>query len=184
MPRSAFYHNILGTISSTPLVLLCRVIPKQHAQVLVKLEFFNPVSSVVDRIGLAIIEAAERDGVLGLDSHIIEPTSGNTGIALAMVAAAKGYRITPKMSEPMGHERRAMLRGLNTNIILTSASLGMKGALQRVREISERDRHAWGPRQFEYPVNPAIHEQTTGPEIWTDSAGKVDVLVASVGTRE
>jgi len=182
MPRCTAYPSILGTIGSTPLVLLRRIMPREYAQVLVKLEFFNPLSSVKDRIGLAMVEAAERDGVLGPDSHIVEPTSGNTGIALAMVAAAKGYRVTLTMPESMSHERRAMLRGLNADLVLTPASLGMKGAVQRAHEIVEHDRQAWMPHQFENPANPAIHEETTGPEIWADTAGKVDVLIAGVGT--
>lgn len=183
MPSHTVFPNIVSTIGRTPLVRLNRVIPKGHATVLLKLEFFNPLSSVKDRIGRAMIEAAERDGkITPGTTHIIEPTSGNTGIALAFIAAAKGYRLTLTMPESMSHERRALLRALGANLELTPAPLGMRGAIQRARELLEQSINGWTPQQFDNPANPKIHEETTGPEIWADTQGKVDVIVAGVGT--
>jgi cysteine synthase A len=177
------YPNIISTIGRTPLVRLNHIIPADHATVLLKLEFFNPLSSVKDRIGRAMIETAEREGTINPDdTHIIEPTSGNTGIALAFVAAAKGYRITLAMPESMSHERRALLRGLGANLELTPAPLGMKGAIARAHELFLKTPGAWMPQQFSNPANPKIHQETTGPEIWSDTNGKVDVIVAGVGT--
>lgn len=176
------FPDILGTVGRTPLVWLKRLIPSAHARVLVKAEFFNPLASVKDRIGRAMIEDAERNGQIGQGSHIVEPTSGNTGIALAFVAAAKGYRITLVIPDSMSHERRAILRALGADFVLTPAKLGMKGAIARAKQLLETLPGAWMPRQFENPANPRIHETTTGPEIWTDTRGEVDIVIAGVGT--
>ncbi len=182
MFRKQIYPNIVQTTFATPLVQLQRVIPAEHATVLLKLEFFNPYSSVKDRIGRAMIEAAERDGRLTPETEIIEPTSGNTGIALAFVAAAKGYRLTLTMPESMSLERRGMLRALGANLVLTPAKDGMKGAIAKAEELVATTPNSWMPQQFENPANPAIHEATTGREIWEDSGGHVDMIVAGVGT--
>lgn len=176
------FPDILGTVGRTPLVWLKRLIPSAHARVLVKAEFFNPLASVKDRIGRAMIEDAERNGQIGQGSHIVEPTSGNTGIALAFVAAAKGYRLTLVIPDSMSHERRAILRALGADFVLTPAKLGMKGAIARAKQLLDTLPGAWMPRQFENPANPRIHETTTGPEIWTDTRGEVDIVIAGVGT--
>ena len=176
------YDNIVATTGNTPLVRLNRVIPPGHATVLGKCEFFNPLSSVKDRIGRSMIEAGERDGLVNADTHIIEPTSGNTGIALAFVCAGKGYRLTLTMPESMSMERRGLLRALGANVVLTPADQGMKGAIEKAAELVATTGNAWMPQQFENPSNPAIHEATTGPEIWDDTQGQADVLVAGVGT--
>ena len=172
MPHAKTYPSIVETTFDTPLVKLGRLIPAEHATVLLKLEFFNPFSSVKDRIGRAMIEAAEKSGVLRRDTKIIEPTSGNTGIALAFVAAAKGYDLTLTMPESMSVERRGMLRAMGAKLELTPAQQGMKGALARAQELAAATPHSWVPQQFENPANPAIHEQTTGPEIWADTGGR------------
>ncbi|MEN6493019.1 MAG: cysteine synthase A [Thermoguttaceae bacterium] len=182
MSRNKTYGDIVQTTFDTPLVKLRRVIPAGHATVLLKLEFFNPFSSVKDRIGRAMIEAAERDGILTADTQIIEPTSGNTGIALAFVAAARGYHLTLTMPESMSLERRGLLRALGANLVLTSAKDGMKGAIAKAQELAAATPNSWIPQQFENPANPAIHEQTTGREIWEDTQGRVDAIVAGVGT--
>lgn len=182
MLRNQTYANIIQTMFDTPLVQLLRLIPEGHASVLLKLEFFNPYSSVKDRIGRAMIEAAEREGRLTPQTQIIEPTSGNTGIALAFVAAAKGYRLTLTMPESMSLERRGMLRALGAQLVLTPAKDGMKGAIAKAEELVATTAGAWMPQQFENPANPVVHEETTGREIWEDTAGRVDMLVAGVGT--
>lgn len=182
MPHNKIFADVVGTTFDTPLVRLQRLIPADHATVLLKLEFFNPFSSVKDRIGRAMIETAEHAGLLHRDTHIIEPTSGNTGIALAFVAAAKGYRLTLAMPESMSLERRAMLQALGAQLVLTPAKDGMRGAIAKAQELAELTPNSWIPQQFENPANPAIHETTTGPEIWSDTKGKVDIIVAGVGT--
>ena len=164
------------------MIRINRLIPEDHATVFAKCEFFQPLNSVKDRIGVAMIEAAERDGLINADSHVVEPTSGNTGIALAFVCAAKGYKLTLTMPESMSIERRALLRAMGANLILTPAAEGMKGAINQASEIAENESNAWMPQQFENPANPAIHEATTGPEIWEDTGGRIDCIVAGVGT--
>ncbi len=175
------YANMIQTTYNTPLVKLNRVVP-EGATVLVKCEYFNPMASVKDRIGRAMIEAAEQTGTINKDTHIIEPTSGNTGIALAFVCAAKGYKLTLTMPDSMSMERRGLLRALGADLVLTPASEGMKGAIGKAGELVTRTDNAWMPQQFDNPANPDIHEQTTGAEIWNDTAGKVDMIVAGVGT--
>jgi len=182
MPRQQTYSDIVQTTFDTPLVKLGRLIPAGQATVLLKLEFFNPFSSVKDRIGRAMIEAAEKAGIVNRETQIIEPTSGNTGIALAFVAAAKHYHLTLTMPESMSLERRALLRALGANLVLTPAKDGMKGAIAKAQELAAATPNSWIPQQFENPANPAVHERTTGREIWEDTAGRVDVVVAGVGT--
>jgi cysteine synthase A len=178
-------------VGQTRLVRLNRVVPKGGAEVLLKLEFDNPLASVKDRIGKAMVEDAEAKGLIrpkgtkGADdqgTHIIEPTSGNTGIALAFVAAAKGYRLTLTMPETMSIERRALLKHLGANLVLTPGEKGMRGAVVRAQELVGETPDAWMPQQFDNPANPAIHETTTGPEIWADTGGKIDCIVSGVGT--
>jgi cysteine synthase A len=182
MQRSTTYHDITETIGSTPMVQLRKLVPADHATVFAKCEFFNPLNSVKDRIGKAMIQDAERSGKLTAKTHIIEPTSGNTGIALAFVCAAKGYRLTLTMPESMSEERRTLLRALGAQLVLTPAADGMRGAIARANELVEQDPDGWMPQQFENPANPAVHEQTTGPEIWNDTKGQIDAIVAGVGT--
>ncbi len=182
MPIGTTFDNVLGTVGNTPMIRINRLVPQEHATVFAKCEFFNPLNSVKDRIGLAMIEDAERSGRLTTDTHIIEPTSGNTGIALAFACAAKGYRLTLTMPESMSIERRALLRALGANLVLTPAADGMRGAISKAAELVASDPAGWMPQQFENPANPAIHERTTGPEIWTDSQGNIDAIVAGVGT--
>lgn len=176
------FSSITATVGNTPLVQLQRVVPAGGARVLLKLEFFNPLSSVKDRVGCAMIAAAERDNLLTPDTEIVEPTSGNTGIALAFVAASRGMRLTLVMPETMSVERRQLLAALGANLVLTPGTLGMNGAIERARDIATSRPNAWMPQQFENPANPQIHEATTGPEIWRDSGGRCDILVAAVGT--
>ena len=180
--RRQVYAGIIETTYQTPLVRINRLVPAGQATVLAKLEFFNPLASVKDRIGRAMIEQAERDGILTPETRIIEPTSGNTGIALAFVAAARGYKLTLTMPESMSLERRALLRALGAELVLTPAAAGMRGAIERAYELAQATPGAWVPQQFENPANPAIHEATTGPEIWADTGGKVDILISGVGT--
>lgn len=174
--------GILSAIGRTPLVALKTIVPRAHARVLVKCEFFNPLASVKDRIGWAMIRAAEASGELAPGMHIIEPTSGNTGIALAFVAAARGYRLTLTMPDSMSQERRALLRGLGADFELTPAAEGIRGAIRRAEQLASDTPGSWMPRQFDNPANPAIHETTTGPEIWEQSRGRIDLFVAGVGT--
>jgi len=182
MPRGKTYDNVLGTIGETPMVRLHKVIPAGGAEVYGKCEFFQPLNSVKDRIGLAMIEAGERGGHIKKDTHIIEPTSGNTGIALAFVCASRGYKLTLTMPESMSLERRALLRGLGAHIVLTSKAEGMRGAVAKASELVATTPNAWMPQQFENPANPDVHERTTGPEIWEDSGHNIDAFVSGVGT--
>ncbi len=182
--RGRIYENILETIGATPLIRLHRMAAEAgcQADIVGKCEFFNPLSSVKDRIGLAMIEAAERDGSLKPGGTIVEPTSGNTGIALAFVCAAKGYKLILTMPESMSMERRKMLHLLNASIELTPAAKGMPGAISKAEEIIQTRPDAVMLQQFSNPANPEIHRHTTAEEIWNDTNGQVDVLIAGVGT--
>ena len=176
------HNSILETVFNTPLVRLNRVAEGCVADVLVKMESHNPLGSVKDRIGLAMVEAAERDGHLKPGSIIIEPTSGNTGIALAFVAAAKGYRLILTMPESMSIERRMLLKALGAEMVLTPAERGMPGAIAKAEELLAETPNSFTPQQFNNPANPEIHRTTTAEEIWRDTDGKVDMIVAGVGT--
>ena len=182
--RGKVYDSILDTIGDTPLVGLPRLSEayQPKARVLAKLEFFNPISSVKDRIGVAMIDALEQAGKIGPDTVLIEPTSGNTGIALAFVAAARGLKLILVMPESMSIERRKMLALLGAELVLTPAEKGMKGAIAMAQELLERTPGAVCPSQFDNPANPEIHRKTTAEEIWNDTAGAVDIVVAGVGT--
>lgn len=176
------YNNIVETVGHTPLVRLNKVTQGVDATILLKCEFFNPLGSVKDRIGMSMIEDAERRGILKKDTVIIEPTSGNTGIALAFVAAAKGYKLILTMPETMSLERRTLLSMLGAKLVLTPGTEGMKGAIARAQALAAETPNSWIPQQFENPANPEIHRKTTAEEIWNDTDGKVDILVAAVGT--
>jgi cysteine synthase A len=182
--RGRIYDNILETIGATPLVRLHKLEARNgvKAELLAKLEFFNPLASVKDRIGLAMIEAAEAAGKIGPNTTIVEPTSGNTGIALAFVCAAKGYRLILTMPESMSLERRKMLLILGAKTELTPASTGMKGAIARAEALLKEIPDSFMPQQFDNAANPAVHRKTTAEEIWNDTAGRVDVLISGVGT--
>jgi len=182
MPRGKSYDDVAQAIGETPMIRINRLVPEGGATVFAKCEFFQPLNSVKDRIGVAMIEAGERDGKITKDTHIIEPTSGNTGIALAFVCAAKGYKLTLTMPESMSVERRALLRAMGANLVLTPAAEGMKGAISKAGELVGQDANGFMPQQFDNPANPDIHERTTGPEIWEDSGHKIDAIVAGVGT--
>jgi len=179
---SQIFNDICQTIGRTPLVRLNRVTEGLGAEVLLKCEFFNPVSSVKDRIGVAMIEAGEKAGQIKPESLIIEPTSGNTGIALAFVCAAKKYRLVLTMPETMSVERRTLLRLLGAELILTPGPEGMPGAIRRAEQLHKATPNSFMPNQFSNPANPEIHRRTTAEEIWCDTAGKVDAFVAGVGT--
>src|SRR5881296_616425 len=181
-PQGRIFNDITETIGGTPLVRINRLIPREHATVLAKCEFFNPLASVKDRIGVAMIEAGERAGEIDRDTVIIEPTSGNTGIALAFVCAAKGYKLILTMPETMSLERRTLLAMLGAKLVLTPGSEGMKGAIARAEEILKTTPNAWMPQQFNNPANPAIHRATTAEEIWADTDGRIDIFVSGVGT--
>lgn len=180
------YNNIVDTVGNTPLVRLNRIPASMgvdpSTSILLKCEFFNPLGSVKDRIGMAMIDDAERRGVLKPETTIIEPTSGNTGIALAFVAAARGYKLILTMPETMSVERRTLLAMLGAKLVLTPGADGMKGAIRRAEELAKETPNAWIPQQFENPANPDVHRRTTAEEIWRDTDGKVDILVAAVGT--
>lgn len=182
MPRGRTFQNTAEAIGDTPMIRINRLVDPGHAAVFAKCEFFQPLNSVKDRIGAAMISAAEEAGTINPETHIIEPTSGNTGIALAFVCAAKGYKLTLTMPESMSVERRALLRVMGAELVLTPAAEGMKGAISRAADLVAQGSNAWMPQQFENPANPAIHEKTTGPEIWQDSGENIDVIVAGVGT--
>ncbi len=174
--------DITQLVGHTPLVRIRRLAAGSGAEILAKLEYFNPAHSVKDRIGVAMVDAAERDGLIGPDTIILEPTSGNTGIALAMVAAARGYRSAFTMPDTMSVERRALLRAYGAELILTPGAEGMTGAINKARELAASDPRYFIPQQFDNPANPQIHRETTAEEIWSDTDGAVDIVVAGVGT--
>ncbi|MBL64258.1 MAG: cysteine synthase A [Opitutae bacterium] len=177
------YPNVTQAIGRTPLIKLNKVTSGVDAEIYLKCEFFNPLASVKDRIGASMIEAAESEGKLSSDSIVIEPTSGNTGIALAFVCAAKGYRCLLTMPETMSKERRVLLRLLGADIVLTPGPKGMKGAIARAEELAqEHGDKGFMPQQFDNPANPEVHRRTTAEEIWADTAGGIDAFVAGVGT--
>jgi cysteine synthase len=176
------FNNIVETVGRTPLVKLNRITQDVEATIAIKCEFFNPLGSVKDRIGMSMIDAAEQAGIINPDTLIVEPTSGNTGIALAFVCAAKGYKLVLTMPETMSLERRTLLAMLGAKLILTPGSEGMKGAIGRAEELLKTTPNAWMPQQFNNPANPAIHRETTAEEIWADTDGQVDILVSAVGT--
>ncbi len=178
----AVANSITELVGNTPMVRLRCMTKELKAEVLVKLEFFNPMASVKDRIGLSMILAAEKKGILKKDSVIIEPTSGNTGIALSYIAAAKGYRVTLVMPDTMSYERRKLLKAFGAELILTPGHEGMIGAVNKAEELLDSIPNAFMPQQFENPANPGIHERTTAREIWKDTEGKIDIFVAGVGT--
>lgn len=176
------YNDITQTVGNTPLVRLRRVAEGVDADIVGKLEFFNPLSSVKDRIGVSMIEDAEKKGLINKDSVIIEPTSGNTGIALAFVCAAKGYRLILTMPETMSMERRMLLRLMGSEVVLTPGSEGMRGAIKRAEELVAQNKNSFMPQQFKNPANPEIHRKTTAEEIWRDTDGKADILISGIGT--
>ncbi len=175
------HDSIVDAVGNTPLVRINRIIDSK-ADVYAKLEYLNPLASVKDRIGKSMIEAAERDGKIDKDTKIIEPTSGNTGISLAFVCAAKGYHLTLTMPESMSTERRMLLKAMGANLVLTPASEGMPGAIRRAKELAEDTPHSFMPQQFDNPANPEVHRKTTAEEIWNDTDGKLDIFVSGIGT--
>jgi cysteine synthase A len=186
MSHGRIFNNIVETVGGTPLVRLNRIPASAgidpSTTIAVKCEYFNPLGSVKDRIGMAMIDAAEAEGKINADSTIIEPTSGNTGIALAFVAAARGYKLILTMPETMSLERRTLLAMLGAKVVLTPGSEGMKGAIARAEELLKNTPNSWMPQQFNNPANPAIHAKTTAEELWDDTKGAIDILVSAVGT--
>src|SRR5450631_3853966 len=180
--RGKIYDDITQCVGHTPLIKLRRVVDGAKATVVGKLENFNPLWSVKDRIGVAMIDAAERDGKIKKDTVIIEPTSGNTGIGLAFVCAARGYKLVVTMPETMSLERRRLLKALGAEIVLTPGEKGMNGAIGKAKELVAATANSFMPQQFENPANPEIHRKTTAEEIWNDTQGKVDILISGVGT--
>ncbi len=176
------YNDIVETVGCTPLVRLNRITKGLPATIAVKCEFFNPLGSVKDRIGMAMIQDAEERGLIDAETTIVEPTSGNTGIALAFVAAARGYKLILTMPETMSVERRTLLAMLGAKLVLTPGPEGMKGAIARAEAIVEETPNSWMPQQFNNPANPAIHQKTTAEELWDDTDGGIDIFVAAVGT--
>ena len=176
------YKDITATIGNTPLVRLNRVTKGLEATVVAKIESFNPLGSVKDRIGVSMIEAAEREGLINKDTIILEPTSGNTGIALAFVCAARGYRLVLTMPDTMSIERRRLLEALGAELVLTPGKEGMSGAIRKAEEMAAQDPRYFIPQQFKNPANPEVHRRTTAEEIWRDTDGQVDIVVAGVGT--
>lgn len=176
------FEDITKTVGSTPLIRINRLAKGSRAELLAKVESFNPLSSVKDRIGVAMIEAAEKQGLITKDSVIVEPTSGNTGVALAFVCAAKGYKLVLTMPDTMSMERRQLLRIFGAELVLTEGAKGMRGAIEKAEEIAKNTPNAFIPQQFQNLANPDVHRRTTALEIWNDTDGKVDVIVAGVGT--
>src|SRR5450755_1772499 len=180
--RGRIYDDITQCIGNTPLIKLRRVVGDAKATVVAKLENFNPLWSVKDRIGVAMIDAGERDGKIKKDTVIIEPTSGNTGIGLAFCCAARGYKLVVTMPETMSLERRRLLKAFGAEVVLTPGEKGMNGAIAKAKELVASTPNSFMPQQFENPANPEIHRKTTAEEIWNDTQGKVDILVSGVGT--
>src|SRR6202140_4296952 len=180
--RGRIYDDITQCIGNTPLIRLRRVVDKAKGIVLAKMENFNPLWSVKDRIGVAMIEAGERDGKIKKDTTIVEPTSGNTGIGLAFTCAAKGYKLIVTMPETMSLERRRLLKAFGADVVLTPGDKGMNGAISRAEELLKNTPNSYMPQQFKNPANPEVHRKTTAEEIWADTEGKVDILVSGVGT--
>ena len=180
--QTRIFNNVTEMIGNTPLVRLNRIVGDAGATVVAKLEYQNPAHSVKDRIGLSMIEAAEREGKIGPDTVIVEPTSGNTGIALAMVCAQRGYKLILTMPETASRERRKLLRAYGADLVLTPGPDGMNGAIARAKQIAAETPNAFIPQQFENPANPEVHRRTTAEEIWRDTGGQVDIVVSGIGT--
>src|SRR3972149_3162703 len=176
------YEDITKTIGNTPLVKLNNITRGLESTVVAKMEFFNPMASVKDRIGIAMIEAAEKAGLIKKDTIIIEPTSGNTGIALAFVAAARGYKLILTMPDTMSIERRALLKAFGAEIVLTPGAEGMKGAVTKPEQLVKNTPKSFMPQQFNNPANPEIHRKTTAEEVWNDTDGKIDIFISGIGT--
>ena len=176
------FPRIQNTIGATPMVRIRKINPCADCDILAKLEFFNPLGSVKDRIAAAMIDAAEQEGLIGRNTLIVEPTSGNTGIALAFICAAKGYRLCLTMPETMSLERRKLLKHLGADLVLTPGPAGMKGAIEKAQELLKSEKNTFMPDQFKNPANPRIHRDTTAEEIWNDTNGRIDIFIAGVGT--